>query len=219
MFSMPQTLLIQMVFLILLASGWFQSWTQLVRPSLRMHLCRFFVLQMVASFMTVTLIPGVSVNIGGLMTPVFFALFFSHEWRGLFYPLSAILLTTVTILFIREFIRYSPVFWIMDEAWGVAMLTVLLAFSTGRQPVERWLILTGGLLFSEVAFFILHADQLESFIVAGEWFQRLWWCTFWMGAAGNALSHYLRRFLFHFRRKYRFPAMMLIRKAIPRKQF
>ncbi|OUM89718.1 MAG: hypothetical protein BAA01_02860 [Bacillus thermozeamaize] len=217
MFSIPQTLIVQMVTLILLASGWFQSWSRLVRPSLRMYICWFFGLQLVASFFTVNLSPGIGANLGGLLAPALFALFFSHDVRGFLYPASAILLNTVTLLFVREFIRYSPVFWIMDEAWGVAMLAVLLSFATGRQPAERWLFLTGSLLLSEMAFLSLHAGQLGVFIVADGWFQRLWWCAFWVGTTGSALFHYLLHVNLRFNRKYSFPALALLRKATLRK--
>lgn len=187
MWSLPQTFLAQTVFIILVMTGWFRAWTGLIRPMRRFPLWLFFCFQLAASFIVLPVGAQGSLYVGGLLLPLFLVLFFSHHWHGIWYPFASIAFLTAILLFVREYIRYNPVFWIVDEAWGISLLALVLAFAVGRHLGESWLVLTVGLSMTEAGFLALHAAQFDHLEIAGPWFQGLWWRTLWMGAAATAL--------------------------------
>lgn len=216
MWTLPQTFLAQLVFFILVMTGWFQAWANLVRPIRWIPLWLFFCLEIMGSFIVLPLGEKGTLYVGGLLLPLFLVLFFSHHWYGLWYPVTSIVLLTAVLLFIREFIRYSPVFWIMDEAWGISLLALVLAFAVGRHLGESWLVLTFGLTLTEAGFLILHAMHLQHVEIGGPWFQGLWWRTLWLGAVATALWQTVPPLLKNYVGA-RWLAALLLRKAAYRK--
>ena len=191
LWSMPQTLLAQLIFFILVVSGWFRSWTLLIRPIPHVPLWILILLQIAASFFIWPISPHGTLYVGGLLLPLLLVLFFSHHWRGWWYPLSATLLLTSVLLFVREFIRYNPVFWVMDEAWGISIIALILAFTLGRSPGESWLFLTIGVALTEAGFLMLHAKQYAQLNIADPWFQGLCWRVLWLGAVATAIWQFV----------------------------
>lgn len=186
MWSLPQTFLPQLVFYILVMTGWFRSWVRLIRPLPRLPLWLCFFLLLMSSFLVLPLGAKTSLYVGGLLLPLLMVLFFSHHWHGLWYPLSATVFLATVLLFIREWIRYSPVFWILDEAWGISLIGLALALCIGRHLGESWLMLSIGMPLTEAGFLLLHMAQWEQIDIAGPWFQDVWWRTLWMGAMATA---------------------------------
>jgi len=216
LWTMPNTLMAQVVFLILIMTGWFQSWTQLLRPLPGLPLWRFFCLQLVTSFVVLPFGTRFSLYVGGLLLPLSLVVLLAHHRNGFWYPFSAAVFLTSILLFIREFIRYSPVFWIMDEAWGVSLMALALAFAVGRHIGESWLLLTVSLTAAEAGFLLLHWAQWEHLDVGGPWFQGVWWRTLWLGAVATGLWQWgipLLKSMFGQRRS----SVPFLRRAISRK--
>ncbi len=169
------TNLILVILLILIWSGWFQSFIKELGTERSISL--FLVLTFVFLFLDVQITSNWKINIGGFLFPLigYLVILFKEYKKERLHLLIATILLGASFFLFKELIRLDPILLVMDEVYQITLLLSVMIIIVASKLSHRIILLLGGILLGDFLFQLRHEKTLSYIYLGGSNISDILW--------------------------------------------